>query len=103
VALSLPSSQVRRAPIVICGGVSPSYSRIRVRELEALLRKLPDPSDSAPRPARPHVGTARKLDAQQTQELIEAHRAGSTAYELGDRFGINRNGRQDPHPQRRPD
>ena len=30
VALSLPSSQVRRAPIVICGGVSPSYSRIRV-------------------------------------------------------------------------
>lgn len=74
-----------------------------VRELEALLRKLPDPSDSAPRPARPDVGTARKLDAQQTQELIEAYRAGSTAYELGDRFGINRNGRQDPHPQRRPD
>ncbi|MEJ7744282.1 MAG: hypothetical protein WKF73_18135 [Nocardioidaceae bacterium] len=83
------------------------------RELEALLRKLPDPSEPCPLPAeRRRVGTARQLNAEQTQQLIEAYRAGATVYELGDRFGINRktvgkiltrNGVRTKHPGLTPD
>ncbi len=76
--------------------------------LEALLKRLPKPGSPAPkRPERRASGTARQLDAAQTQALIDAYRAGSTVYQLGDRFGIDRrtvgkiltrNGVQTKHP-----
>lgn len=76
--------------------------------LEALLKRLPKPGSPAPkRPKRRAPGTARQLDAEQTQELIAAYRAGSTVYQLGDQFGIDRrtvgkiltrNGVQTKHP-----
>lgn len=63
----------------------------QVSGLESLIKKLPDPSGSFPRPAeRRRVRTARQLDAKQTRELIQGYRAGATVYELGERFGIER-------------
>jgi DNA-directed RNA polymerase specialized sigma24 family protein len=83
-------------------------TRAQVRELEALLKKLPKPGSPAPKRARHRApGTARQLGADQTQALIAAYRAGSTVYQLGDRFGIDRrtvgkiltrNGVQTKHP-----
>lgn len=59
--------------------------------LESLIAKLPDASSPAPpRPSRAKVGTARQLDAVETHALIDAYRAGSTVYQLGPRFGIDR-------------
>jgi hypothetical protein len=60
-------------------------------ELEALLKKLSDPSAPLRRaPRRPIPGTARQLEADQVQELIVAHQSGATVYELGTHFGIER-------------
>lgn len=62
-----------------------------IRQLEALIAKLPDPSSPAPpRPDRVRVRTARQLDAEQTEQLIAAYRAGGTVFELGRWFGIDR-------------
>jgi hypothetical protein len=63
----------------------------QVEALEALLRKLADPTEPAPPPAdRPKQRRARRLDADQVQELIASYEAGATVYELGTRFGIER-------------
>lgn len=63
----------------------------QLEALETLLRKLPDPTAPAPPPVdRPKPGRARQLDADQLQALIQDYTAGSTTYELGDRFGIDR-------------
>jgi hypothetical protein len=68
-----------------------SNTKPQVEALETLLRKLPDPTTSAPPPTdRPKPGRARQLDANQIQELIAGYQAGATVYELGARFGIDR-------------
>lgn len=83
-------------------------TKAKVIALEALLKKLPRPGSPAPkRSRRRSPGTARQLDADQTQALIDAYRAGATVYQLGPRFGIDRrtvgkiltrNGVQTKHP-----
>jgi hypothetical protein len=63
----------------------------QVEALEALTRKLPDPTTPAPPPVdRPKPGRARQLDANQIQALIQGYTTGATTYELGDRFGLDR-------------
>lgn len=63
----------------------------QVEALEALLRKLPDPTTPVPPSAdRLKPGRARQLDASQVQALIQGYTTGATTYELGDRFGIDR-------------
>src|SRR5918997_4168903 len=63
----------------------------QVEALETLLRKLPGPTTPAPPSTdRPKPGRARQLDANQTQALIQSYTAGATTYELGARFGIDR-------------
>jgi hypothetical protein len=63
-----------------------------VDELTSLLRKLPDVTTVLVRPKdeRKVPGRAKQLDDQQVQDLIAGYQAGATVYELGDRFGINR-------------
>ncbi|MGN6330334.1 MAG: helix-turn-helix domain-containing protein [Motilibacteraceae bacterium] len=62
-----------------------------VRQLEALIAKLPHLSSPAPlRSNLPRVGTARQLDAEQIGELIADYRAGATVFALGEKFGIDR-------------
>lgn len=59
--------------------------------LEALLRKLPAPTDPLPpAPVRTPQGRAKQLKDKEAQELIAAYRGGATVYELGRRFGIHR-------------
>ena len=82
--------------------------KAQLSALKALLKRLPKPGSPAPkRPKRRAPGTARQLDAAQTQALIDAYRTGSTVYQLGDQFGIDRrtvgkiltrNGVQTKHP-----
>jgi site-specific DNA recombinase len=63
----------------------------QVSELEALIKRLPDPSVPCPwTPSEPVPGTAKQLDADQVQELIAGYRTGATVYQLGERFGIDR-------------
>ncbi len=83
-------------------------TKAQVSALEALLKRLPKPGSPAPkRPRRRSPGTARQLDAGQTQALIDAYQAGATVYQLGPQFGIDRrtvgkiltrNGVQTKHP-----
>jgi predicted HTH domain antitoxin len=66
-------------------------TKTQVSELEALLRKLPDPTQPLHRaPKRRIPGTAKQLDAGQVETLIAGYQAGATVYELGDRFSIDR-------------
>jgi DNA invertase Pin-like site-specific DNA recombinase len=59
--------------------------------LESLLRRLPDRSTPVrPSPERRTARRARQLDDDQVQRLIEGYQSGATVYELGERFGINR-------------
>jgi DNA-directed RNA polymerase specialized sigma24 family protein len=68
-----------------------SKTEQQVSELEALIRKLPDPASPVRRPLRRRVpGTAKQLEPDHVQELIEGYQAGATVYELGARFGIER-------------
>lgn len=70
-----------------------AYSKLeqQVSELEALIKKLPNPSDRLRRaPKRRVPGTARQLEAEQVQELIAGYQAGATVYDLGRQFGIER-------------
>jgi hypothetical protein len=63
----------------------------QVKALEQLREKLPNHDTLLPAPVeqdRPR--RARRLDAEQIQELIAGYRSGATVYELGDRFGIER-------------
>lgn len=74
------------------GKPGPYYNtKALVRQLQALIARLPDPSSPAPpRPDRPRVRTARQLDAKQTEALIADYRGGATVFELGEQFGIDR-------------
>jgi DNA invertase Pin-like site-specific DNA recombinase len=68
-----------------------SNTTAQVSKLEALLRKLPDPSVLVQRAQRgPLPKTARQLERDQVQELIAGYKAGATVYELGRKFGIER-------------
>ncbi|MEU3198819.1 helix-turn-helix domain-containing protein [Streptomyces sp. NPDC006996] len=59
--------------------------------MEALLRKLPDPSSPAiQRKRRATPRTAKQIKGDQAQQLIAAYKAGASVYELGRRFGISR-------------
>jgi lambda repressor-like predicted transcriptional regulator len=63
----------------------------QLRALEALLRRLPDPSAPV-QPKRQAKGPARakQLQEEQAQTLITAYEAGATVYHLGRQFGIAR-------------
>jgi DNA-binding transcriptional regulator LsrR (DeoR family) len=62
-----------------------------VSALETLLRKLPNPDDPLRlRSPRRRPGRARRLNAEQVQQLVDGYEAGATVYELGDRFGVSR-------------
>jgi hypothetical protein len=67
-------------------------TKSQVEALEALLRKLPDPTKPIHTPPvdRSKPRRARRLGADQVQELIAGYQAGATVYELGARFGIER-------------
>jgi hypothetical protein len=66
-------------------------TKTQVRELEFLLRKLPNLDASVtPSPDRRRPGRARQLDDKQVRQLIAGYTDGATVYELGDRFRINR-------------
>jgi DNA-binding transcriptional ArsR family regulator len=63
----------------------------QVSKLEALLRRLPNPS--APLPPRRRGSlprSAKQLEDEQVQKLIAEYKAGATVYQLGRRFGISR-------------
>lgn len=63
----------------------------QVSALQALLRKLPDPTQPFDRPPKRRVpGTAKQLDGEQLEQLIDGYRAGATVYQLGEQFGIGR-------------
>jgi hypothetical protein len=70
-----------------------AYSKLKhqVSGLEALIKKLPDPSAPLRRAPRGRIpGTARQLAPDQVQELIAGYQAGATVYELGAQFSIER-------------
>jgi hypothetical protein len=63
----------------------------QVRALKKLRAKLPSLDAPEPTPAkRDRPRRARQLDNDQIQQLITGYQSGSTVYELGDRFGIER-------------
>lgn len=65
--------------------------KAQVRALEGLLRRLPDPTAPAT-PGKPQHTPKRikRLTPGEIQELIKGYEAGTTVYELGERFGIRR-------------
>ena len=68
-----------------------SNTKDQVKALQQLRGKLP--RLDAPRPAsaqRDRPRRARRLGDDQVQELIAGYESGSTVYELGERFGIER-------------
>lgn len=68
-----------------------SKTEQQVSELEALIKKLPDPAAPVRQtPKRRTPGTARQLRADEIQELITGYQAGATVYELGEQFNIER-------------
>ena len=86
VALSLPSSQVRRAPIVICGGVSPSYSRIRVRDVLTFARLHLSRGLAAD---GNRVLSVEAVDSMQAEYILLPDR-----YSFGDSWGLGWNRRE---------
>lgn len=66
-------------------------TKAQVRELTAVLDKLPRP-DAMPTAAtnRSRIRRARQLNDDAVRRLITAYQAGATAAELGTQFGINR-------------
>jgi hypothetical protein len=63
----------------------------QVSALEQLREKLPSLDTPEPTPAkRDRPGRARQLDDDHIQQLIAGYQSGSTVYELGDQFGIER-------------
>ncbi|HEX5115945.1 MAG TPA: hypothetical protein VFW65_12175 [Pseudonocardiaceae bacterium] len=63
----------------------------QVKALEQLREKLPSLDTLLPATAkRDRPRRARQLGAEQIQELIAGYQAGSTVYELGAQFGIER-------------
>lgn len=87
--LRKPQRRAILKPVDLRGGYY--NTKPQVEALEALLRKLPDPTEPAPPPVdRPKPRRARQLNADQVQELIAGYKAGATVYELGARLGIER-------------
>jgi len=65
--------------------------KYQIKALEALIRKLPDPSSPAPPQQRPTPpNRSRQLKETEAREVIAAYQAGATAYQLGQRFEISR-------------
>jgi hypothetical protein len=65
--------------------------KAQVKALEQLREKLPSLDTLLPAPVeRDRPRRARRLDTDQIQELIAGYRSGSTVYELGAQFGIER-------------
>lgn len=63
----------------------------QVKALEQLREKLPNLDTLLPATAtRDRPRRARQLGAEQIQELIAGYQSGSTVYELGAQFGIER-------------
>ena len=63
----------------------------QVRALEQLREKLPTLDSPEPMPIRQgRPQRARQLGDEQVQQLIACYQSGSTVYDLGDRFGIER-------------
>ena len=63
----------------------------QVKALEALREKLPSLDTLLPATAKQdRPRRARQLGAEQIQELIAGYQSGSTVYELGEQFGIER-------------
>lgn len=63
----------------------------QVKALEQLREKLPNLDTLLPTPAlRPRPRRAQQLGTNQIQELIAGYWSGSTVYELGAQFGIER-------------
>lgn len=63
----------------------------QVKALEQLREKLPSLDTLLPAPAdRDRPRRAQQLGADQIQELIAGYQSGSTVYELGVQFGIER-------------
>jgi transposase len=63
----------------------------QVKALEQLREKLPSLDTLLPTTAkRDRPRRARQLSAEQIQELIASYQSGSTVYELGAQFGIER-------------
>jgi hypothetical protein len=63
----------------------------QVRALEQLHEKLPGLDTPQPAPVRrDRPRSARQLGDDQIQQLIAGYQSGSTVYELGDRFGVER-------------
>jgi DNA-binding transcriptional ArsR family regulator len=63
----------------------------QVSKLEALLRRLPDPSAPlTPRRRGSPPRSAKQLENGQVQKLIAEYQGGATVYQLGRRFGISR-------------
>jgi len=66
-------------------------TKAQVSMLEDLLRKLPEPGAGVIERAKPRKpGTARQLGPSEIERLIAGYQRGSTVYELGDEFGIER-------------
>jgi hypothetical protein len=63
----------------------------QVRALEQLRRKLPSLDTPEPTPTkRDRPQRARQLGNDQIEQLITGYQPGSTVYELGNRFGVER-------------
>lgn len=59
--------------------------------MEAILLEATAPSDPLPaRPPRAPQGRVKQLKEDEARELIAAYEGGATVYQLGQRFGINR-------------
>jgi DNA-directed RNA polymerase specialized sigma24 family protein len=72
-------------------GEAYSNPKDQVKALEELREKLPSLDTLLPATAkRDRPRRARQLDAEQVQELIAGYRSGTTIYELGGQFGIER-------------
>jgi DNA-directed RNA polymerase specialized sigma24 family protein len=66
-------------------------TKTQVRALEVLISKLPSPSDPLPPPrARNPQRRAKQLKEDEAREIVAEYKAGATVYQLGQRFGINR-------------
>ncbi|WP_460706451.1 helix-turn-helix domain-containing protein [Myceligenerans halotolerans] len=64
---------------------------MQARQLESLLRKLPDLAGAtSPSPERSVPGRVKRLSPEQIRQIVEGYEAGATVYELGDQFGIDR-------------
>lgn len=68
-----------------------SNTKLQVKQLESLLRKLPDLSEPFQQRSQPRLPrTARQLESEQCAKLVVAYQGGATIYELTAEYKINR-------------